>query len=464
MMSSDDKSVDCSVNDVAAVPSIPPLTRRQKIIFFAVGTCYLFDMMSFSILAPFFPIEAEVKGISSTAVGFIFGIFNLIIFFAAPIFGKYLPVLGAKYLFLAGSFVAGSCNILFGLLEEIPDPQMFLIYCFAIRAIEALGVAASMTAVMTIAANAFPHRVARVIGLLETFSGAGFMIGPPLGGFFYGIGGYKLPFIVLGLVCLTSVTINIFILPSVGVDQQESGSVMKMLQIPAVYPVALGMFVGSASLVFLDPTLSVHLSTFDVSPEIIGVIFLLFGGFYGAVSPLWGYVADKTESTRIMMVLGYFFLSFAFLCVGPTSLFFFKLPQALWMVILGLAVVGLALGCALVPALLDLLSSATWYGLPNDLSTQAVVSGLFNSFFSLGAFVGPTLGGYMVDRFGFMHTATGLAMLNFVVMWIILLFSMWEYRCGKGRRTPWRFLGPSDSRTNEVSERSPLLSDGAVQC
>lgn len=48
------------------------------------------------------------------------------------------------------------------------------------------------------------------------------------------------------------------------------------------------------------------------------------------------------------------------------------------------------------------------------------------------AFVGPTLGGYMVDRFGFMHTATGLAMLNFVVMWIILLFSMWEYRCGKG--------------------------------
>lgn len=60
-MSSDDKSVDCSVNDVAAVPSIPPLTRRQKIIFFAVGTCYLFDMMSFSILAPFFPIEVSQK-------------------------------------------------------------------------------------------------------------------------------------------------------------------------------------------------------------------------------------------------------------------------------------------------------------------------------------------------------------------------------------------------------------------
>lgn len=73
-------------------------------------------MMSFSILAPFYPIEAEKKGVSTTATGFIFGCFNLIIFFTSPLFGKYLPLLGAKFLFLAGSWLAGGSNILFGLL------------------------------------------------------------------------------------------------------------------------------------------------------------------------------------------------------------------------------------------------------------------------------------------------------------------------------------------------------------
>lgn len=59
---------------------------------------------------------------------------------------------------------------------------------------------------------------------------------------------------------------------------------------------------------------------------------------------------------------------------------------------------------------------------------------LINCFLSLlcRAFAGPTLGGYIVDICGFVDTATGMALLNFLVMVIMLLFSMWEFRFGKG--------------------------------
>lgn len=290
------------------------------------------------------------------------------------------------------------------------------------------------------------------MGLLETFSGAGFMIGPPLGGLFYSIGGYRLPFIILGSLSLSMVLINMYLLPQVGVQNREIGSVMKMFQIPAFYPVALGIIVGSISLVFLDPTLSLHLSSFDISPSLVGVLFLLFGGFYAATSPLWGCLADKKKNTRTMMIFGYFALSVAFVLVGPSNVPF--LPKKLWVVVIGLAMVGLALGCALMPAFLDMLSSAIWHGLPDDLATQSVVSGLFSSSFSLGAFIGPTLGGYIVDLYGFQTTSSGIAGMNIMMMLILSLFSFWEFRCGKGRRPPWKTFNSNEG------ERRPLLHEG----
>lgn len=51
----------------------------------------LVDFMSFcsmSIMAPFFPREAEIKGLSDTLSGFIFSFYALVMFLTSPIFGK----------------------------------------------------------------------------------------------------------------------------------------------------------------------------------------------------------------------------------------------------------------------------------------------------------------------------------------------------------------------------------------
>lgn len=51
----------------------------------------LVDFMSFcamSIMAPFFPQEADKKGMSETVSGFVFSFYALVMFLSSPVFGK----------------------------------------------------------------------------------------------------------------------------------------------------------------------------------------------------------------------------------------------------------------------------------------------------------------------------------------------------------------------------------------
>lgn len=96
----------------------------------------LVDFISFcsmSIMAPFFPKEASEKQMSNTLSGLVFSFYALVMFITSPVFGKIvscpssrhhqkptpinilqLPKVGAKFLFLTGLSLAGTCNLLFG--------------------------------------------------------------------------------------------------------------------------------------------------------------------------------------------------------------------------------------------------------------------------------------------------------------------------------------------------------------
>ncbi|XP_071492310.1 MFS-type transporter SLC18B1-like, partial [Diadema antillarum] len=414
------------------------ITLRQKLTFAGIAIMYMSSLMSFSVLAPFFPNEAEKKGVSPAETGFIFGFFALVSFICSPILGKYLPVIGAKFMFLSGSFLSAGCNILYGFLDGIMQKNVFLAFCFVIRAFEALGSAATVTSGMAIVAQVFPDNVAQYDGMLELFSGFGFAIGPPLGSLFYGIGGYRLPFIVLGTTSLVLTIIDMWILPSVRSlsGEEKPGSLLNVARIPAIWVVLIGSVWSSACIGFIDPTLSVHLTNppLKVSKSLVGVLFFLVGGGYGIMAPILGYIGDKTKATRIMMVLGFYFIGLSYMFLGPSPLL--NLPKQLWVIIVALSLLGVSNSLASMPAFLDLILSAQWYGLPDDFSTQGVLSGLFNGSYALGTFIGPTLAGVLVDKVGFDWAVTVFAAGNFLIMIMIGLFSAWEFQWGKGKRKP----------------------------
>lgn len=96
----------------------------------------LCSTVAFSCIAPFYPSEAQLKGLNSTDIGIVFGVFELTMFILSPILGKYVSFLeyaipltiqfqmgaiGSKRMFVAGLLVTGISTILFGFLNFIPS-------------------------------------------------------------------------------------------------------------------------------------------------------------------------------------------------------------------------------------------------------------------------------------------------------------------------------------------------------
>lgn len=60
---------------------------------------------------------------------------------------------------------------------------------------------------------------------LETFFGLGLIVGPTMGGFLFQMGGYTLPFMVLGVLLIAAALLTYALLPSVEhCDLPQSGN------------------------------------------------------------------------------------------------------------------------------------------------------------------------------------------------------------------------------------------------
>ena len=113
----------------------------------------------------------------SSKYGFVFGIFNLMAFLTAPIFGRFGAKIGAANLYRFGAFFQAICGIGFGFLEYVEDVTAFIWISYLLRAVSGIADAAGWGAVLSILMQLFPTKVARIMAWTETFFGLGFMIG-----------------------------------------------------------------------------------------------------------------------------------------------------------------------------------------------------------------------------------------------------------------------------------------------
>nr|KAI8737036.1 MFS-type transporter SLC18B1-like isoform X1 [Biomphalaria glabrata] len=424
------------------------LTRRNKLVIVLLSMANFFTGCGYSLLAPFFPQEAEYKGVSTTVTGLIFSLFQLVIFISSPIYGNFLTRIGPKFLFVSGILVGGSCSILFGILDRSPSGLPFIIICFACRTVEALGLSALITSSLAIISNEFPKHVATVFA-----------------------GGYSLPFFVIGAAILANGMLMFCILPAPHDGNFErKGSILKLLMSPIVWFSSIGILASSIAIVYLDPIFANYLKEFNLSTSTIGLLFVISPGLYGLTSPLWGYISDRTGYNPPMIILGNFMCGIAFLLIGPAPFLSF-LPVKLWVIIIGLVISGTFFGATVVPSMKCLLIGALEVGFEDNLDTNGVVSGLFVSVFSIGkfcrkrhfhlfihpiqpldsyrtgrylrvtlklhdkhlnlfcnsfitlcSFISPMMAGVLVDEIGFRNGAIFVSGINFCVMIISSIF------------------------------------------
>ncbi|XP_070533935.1 MFS-type transporter SLC18B1-like [Ptychodera flava] len=433
-------------------------TKREYLILFSMCLANLADFLMYSVLAPFFPTLATKMGASPTQVGLVFGCYSLTMFLLSPVFGKLIPVLGAKFIFLAGSFTGGCTCIIFGFLDRLEPGAMFIGFCFATRILEAVGAAASSTGAYAILASTFRHNIATAFGAAEIFCGLGLMIGPPVGGALYQVGGYSLPFIVWGSFCVAIVAVNYFIVPDEKEECKKTASLIELLKIPSVIVTSICVLAGFMGIGFLDPTLADHLSQFNLTSTQVGLMFLVNSGAYAVSAFFWGWLTDKYNIPKVLMIVGNLASVAGYLYVGPSP--FFNMDSSLAVVAVSLVLLGLSLAASVLPTFNEMVSSARWYGMEENLGTYGIISGLFSGLFSLGNFLGPTVGSALASNIGFDRTATLFSAMYAVVALILIVFCLWEYRCGGQRRAPpsRQKLANSSIQNGYDNERRPLIS------
>uniref|UniRef100_A0A8B9LRH2 Solute carrier family 18 member B1 n=1 Tax=Astyanax mexicanus TaxID=7994 RepID=A0A8B9LRH2_ASTMX len=396
-------------------------------------------MICYSILGPFFPLEAEKKGVSQTVIGMIFGCYAFCTLVGSLILGKYIVQIGAKFMITAGLFLSGGCTVVFGFLDRAPEGTVFIVLCFVIRSVNAVGFAAAVTSSFAVSAKVFPHNIATILGFMEIFTGIGLILGPPFGGWMYQSFGYEIPFIVLGCLLFLAVPINMWILPNfVSIIFH---SLFKIMLICFV------IFTLSSGIGFLDATLSLFaMDKFSLSTGSVGLLMVGVSLPYGVASPLFGIISDKYPYIRRwMMVVGGMATAVSFCLLGPVPVFHIR--SQLWLTVLMLVVIGFSLCMTCIPTFTEMLLCAHENDFEEGLSTLGLVSGLFSAVWSAGMFFGPTFGGYITQKFNFEWSAGVQGALAFLAVSKIIFLVP---------KTQKRTVTES---TLSIEEKSPLLSN-----
>lgn len=221
---------------------------------------------------------------------------------------------------------------------------------------------------------------------------------------------------------------------------------MKMLKNVKVLVTSL-VIIGTAGCVcFLDPTLEPHLRTFDLTPVMLGLIFLAGAGTYSLFSPIVGWMSAKVNKEALMAV-GLLLVAFGYLMIGPTP--FLQLPVSLTINTLSLAIICTAYAIAFVPTFENILQAVTARGAPDDTNTNGLVSGWWSFCNSLGEMLGASVSGLLVDNFGFLVASQIVAASATSFALIVIVFML---------------SGCISRRRATSSERSQLVDDDVVHC
>ncbi|GFS28040.1 MFS-type transporter SLC18B1-like [Elysia marginata] len=165
-----------------------------------------------------------------------------------------------------------------------------------------------------------------------------------------------------------------------------------------------------------------------------------------------------------------------YLMMGPTPLLPF-LPKQTWFITLGLVFFGLGIGCTIIPTTKCVVIGARELGFPDNFSTFGMVSGLFVANFHFGAFLGPTVGGVLVEKIGFEYSSTVIAGIFATALLVIITFFGFRRWRAANRGNPHPHLADdhskqnnrvkcsgdmatpknSSSRSDKASEKTPLF-------
>jgi MFS family permease len=156
---------------------------------------------AYSLIAPFLPLEYELKEVPPSMIGWIFATYSLSVIVLSPIISSHiLHRFNRQHLINTGLLAMGVCFALFGWSSKIENPSTLTYVALAIRAMQGASSALIQTTCLSIATNDFPSEKEAMIGYIEAASGLGMVVGPIFGSVVYSQLGFAGAFYFCGVV------------------------------------------------------------------------------------------------------------------------------------------------------------------------------------------------------------------------------------------------------------------------
>jgi len=188
-----------------------------------MGTMNFFVNSATSIIVPFFPNQASACNVSTFWIGMIFAVLPLGSVAAGLPIGKYMLLLGRKRVMFVGLVVNCISILALAFIANIKNnPAIFIAIAIVSRLLQGASRSAYSTVVFSYVPILWPDSVQRHVGILESLTGLGVMLGPIIGGFFSelgkdafhtSLGQYQMPFFILGGLFALWIIPTILLLP-----------------------------------------------------------------------------------------------------------------------------------------------------------------------------------------------------------------------------------------------------------
>ncbi|XP_076325884.1 MFS-type transporter SLC18B1-like [Tachypleus tridentatus] len=189
----------------------------------------------------------------------------------------------------------------------------------------------------------------------------------------------------------------------------------------------MNVLTGLLFMGFNEATLEPHIRKFYLQPSIVGLFFLVSGGCYAIGTLCWGHMSDKVPHSRVPLLVSSFICVLALLFIGPVP--FIPLDTSIWLVILCQVFIGIGSAGKLVAGYNSSLTNAISRGFPNDATTMAVITGVFSAVLAIGGFVGPSLGGVLLDNIGYENGTCVLLGLEMTILFLNVAHIFWYNLC-----------------------------------
>jgi MFS family permease len=370
-----------------------------------------------------------------------------------------------RRVFVLGIVLEAIAAVVMGCVPTTPGSGAIYLL---LRCAQGTGAALSYTALLASCADRFRGGLATLVGLQEAVAGVGFMVGPPIGGGLYALGGFRLPFVVMGvglLVCLPllpwalprverelteasgaggqPVTEGAAATPSSGATllpgfvQHPELSFMAVARLPAVLNASLVTLLAGLAFGFIGPTLAPHLQeTLHASERATGGLFGLAAGTYALASPGAGALADAYGPKRILAIgiaglaLSYIFLGPSPL-LGPAASHGVATPGAWALQCISLSLLGFSAALAFIPCM-PAMEAAVLARFGDSPACGETVAALYNGIYCAGEALGPLAGAAMTGAMGFKWASTAIAGILFAYCLCLVAVELYKRRAGPG--------------------------------